>query len=109
MRKDKMILGADVVVSTDCQETGLNNNVLICGSSGCGKTMSVIEPRLLETYIYIYNYIIVCAEVLIYQDTHTFLLFMGGITNAYRVGYRQENNHRAVELCGQAGRTERDY
>lgn len=50
MRKDKMILGADVVVSTDCQETGLNNNVLICGSSGCGKTMSVIEPRLLETY-----------------------------------------------------------
>ena len=37
MRKDKMILGADVVVSTDCQETGLNNNVLICGSSGCGK------------------------------------------------------------------------
>lgn len=50
MRKDKMILGADVVVSTECQETGLNNNVLICGSSGCGKTMSVIEPRLLETY-----------------------------------------------------------
>ena len=50
MKNDKMILGADVVVSTDCQETGLNNNVLICGSSGCGKTMSVIEPRLLETY-----------------------------------------------------------
>ena len=49
MKKDKMILGANVVVSTDCQETGLNNNVIICGTSGCGKTMSVIEPRLLET------------------------------------------------------------
>lgn len=50
MRKDKMILGEDVAVSTDCRKTGLNNNVLVCGSSGCGKTMSVIEPRLLETY-----------------------------------------------------------
>lgn len=50
MRKDKMILGEDVAVSTDCSKTGLNNNVLVCGSSGCGKTMSVIEPRLLETY-----------------------------------------------------------
>lgn len=50
MRRDKMIFGEDVIVSTDCHKTGLNNNVLVCGSSGCGKTMSVIEPRLLETY-----------------------------------------------------------
>jgi len=47
---DQMILGEDVVYSTDSKITGLNNNVLVCGSSGSGKTMSVIEPRLLETY-----------------------------------------------------------
>lgn len=47
---DKMILGENVIYSTDCNETGLNNNVLVCGSSGCGKTMSISEPRLLETF-----------------------------------------------------------
>lgn len=47
---DNMVLGEGVVCSTDCKETGVNNNVIVCGASGCGKTMSVIEPRLLETY-----------------------------------------------------------
>ena len=46
---DKMILGEDAVYSMDSRQTGLNNNVIVCGSSGCGKTMSVSEPLLLET------------------------------------------------------------
>lgn len=50
MAMDRMILGENVICSTDCNETGLNNNVLVCGSSGCGKTMSISEPRLLETF-----------------------------------------------------------
>lgn len=50
MDMDRMILGENVIYSTDCNETGLNNNVLVCGSSGCGKTMSISEPRLLETF-----------------------------------------------------------
>ena len=50
MIADKMILGENAIYSTDCSKTGLNNNVLVCGASGCGKTMSVSEPRLLETY-----------------------------------------------------------
>ena len=50
MAMDRMILGENVVYSTDCKETGLNNNVIVCGSSGCGKTMSISEPRLLETF-----------------------------------------------------------
>lgn len=50
MNTDKMILGENVVFSTNSDETGLNNNVIICGSSGCGKTMSISEPCLLETY-----------------------------------------------------------
>lgn len=45
-----MILGENAIYSTDCEKTGLNNNVLVCGASGCGKTMSISEPRLLETY-----------------------------------------------------------
>lgn len=50
MAMDRMILGENVIYSTDCRQTGLNNNVLVCGSSGCGKTMSISEPRLLETF-----------------------------------------------------------
>lgn len=49
---DKVILGdgAGCVFSTDCRETGLNNNVLVVGGSGSGKTMSVAEPFLLESF-----------------------------------------------------------
>lgn len=49
MAADKMILGENAVYSTDSRKTGLNNNVVVCGGSGCGKTMSIIETRLLET------------------------------------------------------------
>lgn len=48
--KDHMVLGKDCIYSADPAETGLNNNVIVCGSSGCGKTMSVSEPLLLETW-----------------------------------------------------------
>lgn len=50
MSADKMILGENAIYSTDCAKTGLNNNILVCGSSGCGKTMSIAEPRILETF-----------------------------------------------------------
>lgn len=50
MPADMMILGENVAYSTDCTVTGLNNNVLVCGCSGCGKTMSIVEPRLLEAF-----------------------------------------------------------
>ena len=42
--------GENAVFSMDCEKTGLNNNVVVCASSGGGKTMSIIEPRLLETH-----------------------------------------------------------
>lgn len=47
---DRVILGENAVFSTDCSKTQLNNNVLVCGSSGSGKTMSISEPRLLYTH-----------------------------------------------------------
>ena len=52
MKADRIILGEgfNAVFSTDCNETGLNNNVIVCACSGGGKTMSIIEPRLLETF-----------------------------------------------------------
>lgn len=49
IKADKVILGEGAIYSTDCEETGINNNVLVVGGSGSGKTMSISEPRLLET------------------------------------------------------------
>lgn len=49
MKADKVILADGCVYSMDSQATQLNNNVIVCGSSGSGKTRSVSEPRILET------------------------------------------------------------
>lgn len=49
MEKERVILGEGCFYSADSNETGLNNNIIVCGGSGSGKTMSISEPRLLET------------------------------------------------------------
>ncbi len=51
MKSDRIILGDgnNCIFSTNTEKTQLNNNVIVCGSSGSGKTMSVTEMRLLET------------------------------------------------------------
>lgn len=38
MEKERMILGEGCFYSMDCNETGLNNNIIVCGGSGSGKT-----------------------------------------------------------------------
>ena len=50
MAKDNIILGEGVIYSTDSKTTGLNNNIIVCGCSGCGKTVSIVEARLLEAH-----------------------------------------------------------
>ncbi len=50
MRADRRIFGEGAVFSTDCEKTGLNNNAVICGGSGSGKTMSVSEPLLINSF-----------------------------------------------------------
>ncbi len=49
---DQVILGdgPECVFSTDSKITGINNNILVVGGSGSGKTVSVLEAILLETY-----------------------------------------------------------
>lgn len=44
----KMILAENQSYSLDCYETQLNNNVLVVGASGAGKTRSIVTPNLLE-------------------------------------------------------------
>lgn len=43
-----IFLGKNAEYSTDPAETGLNNNIVVIGGSGSGKTMSVMEMKLLR-------------------------------------------------------------
>ncbi|MCF0128157.1 MAG: type IV secretory system conjugative DNA transfer family protein, partial [Pseudobutyrivibrio sp.] len=45
---EKLILGKEQYYNMDCYETGLNNNVLVVGASGAGKTRGIVVPNLLE-------------------------------------------------------------
>ena len=49
-RADRVILGEGCVYSTDSNVTGINNNILVVGGSGSGKTVSIAEAFLLESY-----------------------------------------------------------
>lgn len=46
---EKMIVGKGTIFSRNPDETGLNNNSLVIGSSGAGKSVSIIVPFLLHT------------------------------------------------------------
>jgi hypothetical protein len=42
--------GPECIFSTDTQATGINNNILVVGGSGSGKTVSIAEALFLEAY-----------------------------------------------------------
>lgn len=48
--KNQVCLADGYVFSTDQNETGINENRLIVGTTRCGKTFSIVEPMLLHTY-----------------------------------------------------------
>ena len=43
-----MRIGEEISYSLDTRATGVNNNVLVVGSSGSGKTTGVVIPNLLQ-------------------------------------------------------------
>lgn len=48
INQDMMILAKDCYYSLDTHQTKLNNNVLVVGTSGSGKTRSVVTPNILQ-------------------------------------------------------------
>ena len=47
---DEMILADGVVTTFNSLETGLNNNTIVLGATGSGKSMSVTEPQIMHTF-----------------------------------------------------------
>lgn len=48
IKKDAMIIADGQYYSMDCYETQLNNNVLVVGAAGTGKTRSIVSPNILQ-------------------------------------------------------------
>jgi type IV secretion system protein VirD4 len=48
MEENTLILGENRYYSLDSYKTGLNNNVLVVGASGAGKTRGIVIPNLLQ-------------------------------------------------------------
>ena len=43
-----MILGENRYYSRDCYKTKLNNNVIVVGTSGSGKTRGIVKPNIMQ-------------------------------------------------------------
>ena len=63
MNNTTRILAENVIISNNTRETGINNNDLIIGPSGAGKTRGYVIPNILNT-----------EESLIIADTKEILL-----------------------------------
>ena len=48
IEENTLVLAEDRYYSMDSYKTKLNNNVLVVGTSGAGKTRSIVEPNLLQ-------------------------------------------------------------
>lgn len=68
---DMITVADSISYSTDCKFTKCNNNVLVAGGSGSGKTYSVVLKRIFNTYND--NLIVVTAKDTLYNLTNKIL------------------------------------
>ena len=64
--KSSSILAKDTFISNDTWETGINNNVLVVGPSGAGKTRSYVKPNIMQANT---NMIVSDAKGTLYRET----------------------------------------
>ena len=76
MSDTRRILAQDAFISNDTRATGINNNDLIIGPSGAGKTRGYVQPNLLQ-----------CSGSMVIADTKGSLIGTFG-PHLRRCGYR---------------------
>lgn len=68
--KKQMILGENAFFSMDSKQTQLNNNVMIFGATGTGKTTSIVGPNILQSYG---SYVVSDAKGVLFQKYGKYL------------------------------------
>ena len=48
IKANEMIIAKDIYFDMNDLKTQLNNNVMVVGGSGCGKTRSIVSPNILQ-------------------------------------------------------------
>ena len=74
IQENKVILAQNQYYSMDCKETYINNNVLVVGTAGCGKTRSIVCPNILQAYG---SYVISDPKGLLHKKYGKYLLEKG--------------------------------
>ena len=69
-----MLLTANRTADTDTWRSGLNNNVLVLGSSGCGKTRNHLKTNLLQAQG---SYIVLDSKGILYREMAPYLRKQG--------------------------------
>lgn len=85
---NKMILAKDQYYSLDCYETQLNNNVLVMGAAGTGKTRSVVSPNILQATG---SYVISDPKGNLYKKYHDYLEQKGYVVKKLDFTHPQES------------------
>lgn len=74
IKKDDLILADGEYYSMDCYKTQLNNNVLVVGAAGSGKTRSIVTPNILQASG---SYVITDPKGLLYKKYGDYLRTKG--------------------------------
>lgn len=78
--KETLILGANKYFSTNGRKTHVNNNVLVCGRSGSGKSRYIVAPNLLQLNG---SYVVSDPKGQLYKEYHR---------------YFEENDYRVLHV-----------
>ena len=71
------ILSQNIQMTLDTRHTDLNNNILVIGGSGSGKTYRFVEPQLMQMSS---SFIITDPKGELYRDT-------SGLNNSFTVSF----------------------
>lgn len=90
IREKDLVLAKKCSYSMNCHETQLNNNVIIVGSSGCGKTRSIVSPNIRKAYG---SYIISDPKGNLYEQHCDFLKRQGYKVKIIDFVHPNKSNH----------------
>ncbi len=69
-----IVLTKHIAANTDSWQTGMNNNILVLGCSGSGKTRNHLKPNLMQCQG---SYIVLDTKGVLYNEMGAYLALQG--------------------------------